>query len=256
MGLENLTGSSVYISDLNEANPVGSSDQKSEGDDHIRGTKNALKNTFPNITGAVTKTHTQLNEGALPEGSIIPYAGSSAPSGWLLCGGQAVSRSTYSALFNVIGTTYGAGDGSTTFNLPDLRGRVIAGQDNMDSDAGRLTSGSAASVDGDTLGASGGAEEHVLTQAQMPNHNHGGSTGNNNAKGITAKHIDEDTVINGSGTNIAFVTRDKVENNERTNLSEPLSDNTDHSHNISGNGSSNAHTNVQPTLVLNYLIKH
>lgn len=63
----------------------------------------------------------------IPAGMIAPYAVTSAPSGWLLCDGAAVSRTTYSTLFAAISTTYGTGDGSTTFNVPDLRGRMIAG---------------------------------------------------------------------------------------------------------------------------------
>ena len=62
-----------------------------------------------------------------PPGVIVPYGGATAPAGWLLCDGRAVSRTTYADLFAVIGTTYGAGNGSTTFTLPDLRGRVAAG---------------------------------------------------------------------------------------------------------------------------------
>lgn len=64
---------------------------------------------------------------AIPTGTVSQFAGSNAPSGWLICDGSAISRSTYSTLFGVIATTYGAGDGSTTFNLPDLRGRVLVG---------------------------------------------------------------------------------------------------------------------------------
>jgi len=64
---------------------------------------------------------------ALPAGTLAAFGGASAPAGWLLCDGSAVSRSVYSLLFTAIGTTYGAGDGSTTFNLPDLRGRVPVG---------------------------------------------------------------------------------------------------------------------------------
>ena len=67
----------------------------------------------------------------MPAGMLFPFAGASAPTGYLLCHGQAVSRTTYADLFTAIGTTYGTGDGSSTFNLPDLRGRVIAGQDDM-----------------------------------------------------------------------------------------------------------------------------
>ena len=69
----------------------------------------------------------QLYDGIVPPGMLAPYAGKTAPEGWLLCDGSAVSRTTYADLFAVIGTTYGAGNGSTTFALPDLRGRVAAG---------------------------------------------------------------------------------------------------------------------------------
>lgn len=90
-----------------------------------------------------------------PTGKVDYFAGSSAPTGYLLCDGSAVSRTTYADLYAVIGDTYGSGDGSTTFNLPDIRGRVIAGKDNMGgSSANRLTS----DIDGDTLGNTGGRE--------------------------------------------------------------------------------------------------
>ena len=69
----------------------------------------------------------ELYDGIVPPGAVIPYAGSSAPDGWLLCDGRTVSRTTYAALFAVIGATYGAGDGNTTFALPNLQGRVAAG---------------------------------------------------------------------------------------------------------------------------------
>lgn len=105
---------------------------------------------------------------AAPSGAVLPFAGANAPSGWLLCFGQAVSRTTYAALFAALGTAYGAGDGSTTFNLPDLRGRVPGGKDNMGGTAAnRLTTGGSG-VNGATLGAVGGAETHVLTLAQLP----------------------------------------------------------------------------------------
>jgi len=80
--------------------------------------------------------------GGIPVGSIMPYGGSSAPIGWLLCQGQAVSRTTYASLFAVLGTAYGAGDGHTTFNLPNLQQRFPLGK--------------AASGVGSTLGAAGG----------------------------------------------------------------------------------------------------
>jgi microcystin-dependent protein len=94
-----------------------------------------------------------------PPGIIHPYAGSTAPSGWLLCQGQAVSRTTYAALFAVCGTTYGVGDGSTTFNLPNLKGRVAVGVDSADTAF-------------DAVGEKGGAKTHLLTTAEMPSHTH------------------------------------------------------------------------------------
>lgn len=101
-----------------------------------------------------------------PVGAMMDYAGATAPSGWLLCYGQAVSRTTYSALFAAIGTTHGAGNGSTTFNLPDCRGRAVFGKENMGgSSAGRLTSFTATS-----LGNSSGSETVTLTQGNIPSY--------------------------------------------------------------------------------------
>lgn len=104
---------------------------------------------------------------ATPVGMVAPFAGVTAPAGWLFCHGQNVSRTTYAALFTALSTTYGPGDGSTTFALPDLRGRVVAGKDDMGgTSANRLTNQSGG-LDGDVLGAAGGAETHALTDAQM-----------------------------------------------------------------------------------------
>lgn len=100
----------------------------------------------------------------LPIAGMMPYAGTSAPLGWLLCDGSAVSRVTYADLFAVIGVIYGIGDGATTFNLPNLNGRVPVGAGSYtDSVSGPITR---------SLGQVGGAEAHVLTTAQMPTHSH------------------------------------------------------------------------------------
>ena len=90
----------------------------------------------------------------MPVGCVIPFAGAAAPTGWLLCQGQAVSRTTYAQLFSVIGTTYGSGDGSTTFNLPDMRGRVAVGSD------------------ANSPGAQCGETAHKLGISEIPSHSH------------------------------------------------------------------------------------
>jgi microcystin-dependent protein len=162
------------------------------------------------------------SSGGVPSGGLLPYAGSTAPSGYLLCFGQAVSRTTYADLFTAISTTYGVGDGSTTFNLPDLRGRVIAGQDDMGgTSADRLTNQSGG-LDGDVLGDTGGAETHTLTTAEMPAHTHtvpsGGAGASNYALGGPAGSFSASQTTGSEG----------------------------------GGG---AHNNVQPTIILNYIIK-
>jgi microcystin-dependent protein len=157
-----------------------------------------------------------------PAGIVAPYAGTSAPSGWLLCYGQAVSRTTYAGLFATVSTTYGTGDGSTTFNVPDLRGRVVAGQDDMGgSSANRLT-GVTGSVDGDVLGGTGGEETHVLLTAEMPAHTH---------------NINYQSLLNGGGTG------GDVKGSGATVAT-------------TSTGGDGAHNNVQPTLILNYIIKY
>lgn len=110
----------------------------------------------------------------IPVGTVNAFAGTAAPTGWLFAYGQAVSRTTYADLFTAIGETYGVGDGSTTFNLPDMRGRVPAGQDDMGgSSANRLT-GLTDGVNGDTLGATGGLE--TATPASRTDMNNTGGT--------------------------------------------------------------------------------
>lgn len=259
MALEDLTGLSKYINSLVVTNPPGATDYLSEADDHLRGIKNVIKNTFPSLTGAVTATHVELSKlagiqsfmgtflqaattaaarsaigvdtaistatsaiNSVPTGSVTGWAGSSAPSGWLLCYGQEVSRTTYADLYTAIGDQFGAGDGSTTFNIPDCRGRVMAGFDAMGgASADRLTDQSGG-VDGDTLGAVGGAETHTLTVAELAAHTHGAEGQGSDALGSQ----------NGPQT--------------RTNTSTTTTDST---------GSGAAHNNVQPTIVFNMIIR-
>lgn len=123
------------------------------------------------FTGAVTSgavtVNTSLTTAAtattsfLPAGTVIWKASTNVPTGWLECNGAAVSRTTYAALFSDIGTTFGTGDGSTTFNLPTQARRTLVGR-----------GGSGTATLANTVGATGGSETHTLTAAEMPTHSH------------------------------------------------------------------------------------
>lgn len=182
------------------------------------------------VTGAITATTTITATGAIsgshgsvPIGAISDYAGSSAPTGWLLCYGQAVSRTTYASLFSAISTTYGTGNGSTTFNLPDCRGRVAAGKDDMGgTSANRLTDQSGG-LDGDTLGDTGGSESHTLSATEMPAHTH------------TMVSVSQFSIATGA-------------------FSTGVSYNSAQGATTGSAGSGGAHNNVQPTIIFNKII--
>jgi len=170
----------------------------------------------------------------MPAGAIFPYAGATAPTGYLLSFGQAISRCTYSDLFTAIGTTYGTGDGSSTFNLPDLRGRAVAGQDDMgNTSADRLTN-QPGGVNGDTLGGTGGLETHTLTTAQLAAHTHG--AGSYIVPFSTNSEESDQTVIRGM-------------NEDEANQTAAITGSS------GSTGGGIAHNNIQPTIILNYIIK-
>lgn len=151
----------------------------------------------------------------LPPGTVICTATSAAPTGFLLCDGSAVSRTTYADLFAAISVTYGAGDNVTTFNVPNLQGRVAVGYDSGQTEF-------------DALGETGGTKTHTLITAEMPAHTHSTSTGS--------------TLVSspGSGGNVATTAAGSLWNGSAS---------------IASTGGGGAHQNLQPYIVLKYVIK-
>nr|DAQ47247.1 MAG TPA: Baseplate wedge protein [Caudoviricetes sp.] len=154
------------------------------------------------------------SSGSTPAGSVQMFAGATAPPGYAICDGGAVSRTDNPNLFAAVGVAYGAGDGSTTFNLPNLKGRVPVGQD-------------AAQSEFNALGKAGGAKTHTLTEAQMPVHSH--------PQYVTANSGSE------------AIRRDYASDGGSARF--PQGANTGNA------GGGQAHNNLQPYVVMSYIIR-
>lgn len=170
--------------------------------------RNAMETiTVPPSASNKFLTQNELN---VTSGVVSAYAGNTAPSGYLLCNGAAVSRTTYANLFAVCSTTYGSGDGSTTFNVPNLQGRVVVMKDGTSNFL--------------NLGQTGGELTHTLTIPEMPSHNHG------------VPLVATTTGIPNPVINIS-------NSGNFTNV------------NTTNTGGDGAHNNIQPYMVLQYIIK-
>lgn len=197
-----------------------------------------------------------------PAGIVMPFAGSVAPEGWLLCDGSAVSRSEYADLFTAIGTTYGVGDGSTTFNVPDLAGRVVIGVS-----------------DNHALGSTGGEASHTLTESELPEHKHNvaGHTHDNEITASTPSLSHSITtqasftysnagsgasvgaggtwMYHGKGTGTATVaTNMAVADHAATDCTVTGSIEDCAAYDTSSFGGGGAHNNLQPYQAVNYII--
>jgi microcystin-dependent protein len=172
-------------------------------------------------TTVTTATH------GVPPGTIMMFAGTSAPQGWVLCDGTAYAKDSYAALYAAVGSTWG--ETATTFNVPDLRARVPVGNGIGNSTNTDTRSGVHANLHARPLGSTTGTETQALTVPQLPPHQHGYS----------------DKSGSGSTTIVAFAWGAADENNFKD---DPF--NTD---NAGGNA---AHNNLQPVTYMHYIIKH
>lgn len=170
-----------------------------------------------------------------PAGIIEVYAGATAPAGYLECDGSAVSRTTYAALYGAIGTTYGAGDGSTTFALPDLRRRVVMGAGGTD----RYT------LIGTTPGSTGGHESQVIDITAMPLHGHTMDSSGGHTHTTAIPFLRDNEASTGGNRTLAQsgATQAIVSSSAGA-----------HVHRVHGAGGGARHPNLQPSIVLMYLI--
>ncbi len=174
---------------------------------------------------------------SLPPGVMMSFAGSSAPTQWLLCDGSEVSRTTYSDLFAIIGTTYGNGDGSTTFNLPNRKGKVGVGVDTGQSEF-------------DTLGKTGGEKTHTLSVNEMPVHTHTQNSHNHTQNPHTHTIAKSNNSIEHGGSHF-----DRVGGSETITSSSTTATNKATTATNKNTGGGAAHNNLSPYITVNYIIK-
>jgi microcystin-dependent protein len=209
--------------------------------------------TAANLNGnftALDQRIAALEAVLLPAGTIAAYGGPSGanadagaaalPAGWLLCDGSAVSRTTYASLFAAIGINFGGGDGITTFNLPDLRGRTIIG------------AGHGSGLTGRTLGQALGEETHTLSANEMPAHNHTVTDpGHTHTVGPSSSTNGQVALYNSSSTCGLYCGNQEVP----IQMGQAISASATTGITLQPAGASAAHNVMQPSVVLNYLIK-
>ena len=221
----------------------------------IATTQSALDNSTKVATTAYVDTAVQTG---IPVGVCMAYGGATAPAGWAFAYGQAISRKGFASLFAVYSTLYGSGDGSTTFNMPDLRGRLTAGRDDMGGSAASRLTGTTMTPNGVTLGATGGTQTYTLSTGEIPAHAHGPGTYSTAGHSHTASGLGVVGNNLANGTNRAVGTGDGVNAGAfqdvfiTVNAAGALSVNAGSSSNAGGGG---AHPVIQPTMVMNQICK-
>lgn len=184
----------------------------------------------------------------VPIGTILDYALPTPPAGWIFCYGQALTSGQYPLLRQALldaGSPYGT-DGSGNPRVPDFRGRTGIGRDNMGGTAANRITNSGSGINGGTLGASGGAETHKLVPDEMPEHDH---TGTALSAGGHRHQVGASFIGSGASSNGGYIT------NSQSGVQTSLDGEHEHALSINASGGDKAHNNVQPSLVVNKIIR-
>lgn len=236
--ISGVTGENIYAQLLDLKNQLNNTVVGALPDHSITSAK--LQNnvvTGEKLASDVSALLTLLSNTSVPTGTILPFGGSVAPANAILCDGSAVSRTTYAKLFSVIGTTYGMGDGSTTFQIPNLKGKIPVGFNSSESEFSYL-------------GKTGGEKAHILSSLEMPTHSH---TATETAAGGHSHTVTLDYYTNnstGGSTNYVNPSTGSAQ------VSKTTSAGGEHSHSVTvgSSGGGSAHNNIQPYVTVNYII--
>jgi microcystin-dependent protein len=225
--------------------------------DHVH--SRAASESFTNVTATGSVTAGSMTVGGaavMPPGIVMQFAAATAPTGWLTCDGSLVLRATYPALFAVIGSTWGADDGSTNFRLPDMRGRAPIG----------TGTGTYSGATARALAAVAGEETTVLTTANLAAHNHG-VTESPHSHGVTDPNHTH-SVAGDFGNRIAHSNAGSFEGLTSTNMTSKTTFTSLDAHatgvsvnaaatgvSTQNNGSGTAHNTMQPSIALTFIIK-